>query len=90
MDVSGLLQMAASSRCHREACSRTVRDADVQRRRLLRARALGFLSLQLRDAGTGPRGACSQPMHWGWCLQTPGDISCSTIFIVAGLFAVKC
>lgn len=34
--------------------------------------------------------ACSQPMHWGCCLQTLGDISCSMSFIVAGLFAVKC
>lgn len=27
--------------------------------------------------------------HWGWCSQTPREISCSTIFIIAGLFAVK-
>lgn len=34
-------------------------------------------------------GACPQPTGWGWGLQTPWEISCSTIFIVAGLFAVN-
>lgn len=86
----GFSRWLLSSRCHQEACSRAGRDADVQRGRLLQAWALGFPSLQLHDAGTGPRGLVHQPMHWGWCLQTPGDISCSTIFIIADLFAIKC
>lgn len=29
-------------------------------------------------------------LWWGRCLQSLGDISCSTIFIETGLFAIKC
>lgn len=50
-----------SSRCHHRSGSRVGRDADMQRKRLLWAQVLGFLSLLLYNTGTGAQGLVHAP-----------------------------
>ena len=90
MGVSGLLQVAAFIQMPPRSLQQGRQRCRCAEAEAVEGTSTGFPQPSAPQCWNRTPGACSQPMHWGWCLQTPGDISCSTIFIVAGLFAVKC